>query len=229
MRWLVCAAVIMLGVALLAQDKKSPQKGEDEELMQEELDWLKRAWEEKKKEHREEFGEGASESEGRNALEQIIGKMKVVERRLAKEDVGKTTQRKEVEIIKMLNDLIRKIEERAQSQSQSQSQQQQKQKQKQQGQQQQKQQQQKRRMSDPNRSQNAQPGSQRAKAYLKKVQLPPDATGPHLTPRGARSGWSPVLPHNRKSDADAGAAEKFPHKFEKWLKRYYKLITGRKK
>jgi len=228
MRWFLCAAALFVGVALLAQESKKNPK-EDEDLMQEELDWLKRAWEEKKKEHKEEFGEDATESESKNVIEQIIGKMKVVERYLTKEDVGKTTQRKEAEIIKMLNDLIRKIEEQMQNQSQSQSQQQKQQQQKQQQQQQQQQQQSQRRMSDPNRSQNAQPGSQRAKAFLKKVQLPNDATGPHLDPRAARSGWSPILPGSRKSDADAGAAEKYPHKFEKVIKRYYeKVLKGKK-
>ena len=225
MRWLLCVAVLLVGVTLSAQESRRGT-GESEDLMREELDWLKRAWEEKKKEHEEEFGKEATESEGKNVIEQIIGKMKVVERYLTKEDVGKTTQRKEAEIIQMLNDLIRKIEERAQRQGQGQGQ---KQQQQQQGQRQGKRQQGRRRMSDPNRNQNAQPGSQRAKAFLKKGVLPGDAVGPRLAPHAARSGWSPILPGTRKSDADAGAAEKYPHKFEKVIKRYYeKVLKGRK-
>jgi len=225
MRWFVCVAVLFVGVTLFAQESKKESKKE-EDLVQEELDWLKRAWEEKKKEHEEEFGEDATESEGKNAIEQIIGKMKVVERYLTKEDVGKTTQRKEAEIIQMLNDLIRKIEERPQRQGQGQGQ---KQQQQQQGQRQGKQRQGRRRMSDPNRRQNAQPGSQRAKAFLKKGALPGDETGPRLDPRAARSGWSPILPGSRKSDADAGAAEKYPRKFEKVIKRYYENVLKGKK
>ena len=140
-------------------------------------------------------------------------------------DRGKTTQRKEAEIIRMLNDLIRKIEERPQRQGQGQCQKQQQQ----QGQRQGQRRKGRRRMSDPNRSQNAQPGSQRAKAFVKKVGLPGDAIGPRLDPRAARSGWSPILPGSRKSDADAGAAEKYPHKFEKVIKRYYeKVLKGKK-
>ncbi|RKY15613.1 MAG: hypothetical protein DRP63_06670, partial [Planctomycetota bacterium] len=120
MRWFLCVAVLLVGMTVFAQESKRAKENED--LMEEELDWLKRAWEEKKKEHEEEFGEDATESEGKNVIEQVIGKMRVVERYLTKEDVGKTTQRKEAEIIRMLNDLIRKIEERPQMQGQGQGQ-----------------------------------------------------------------------------------------------------------
>ncbi len=219
MRWLVCATVLLTGTALVAQEsKKTPNKVQksDMERLLEELEWLKRAWEESKKEREEESADTT------DAFGRILAKMKAVERYLAQEDVGKGTQRKEAEIIRMLTELIEKppvgfkipspsdgdnnehstphTNKKIPNPSAPSSP----------------------RLLDPNRLTNARPGAQRIKKFLKKEALPKERVS--IRPSAARSGWTPRLSGRLDEDGDADAAEKFPLKFQKIIRRYYENV-----
>jgi FtsZ-interacting cell division protein ZipA len=229
----VCALLALLLTlnALWAQEKppkEKPASGDkptteslpkekgEEDLEEEELESLKRAWKKGEEEKKEENPSGAP-SEEQDPLEAIAGKMKIAERRLSEEDPGDETQKKELEAIDLLNDLIKRAEEAAQRQQQQQQQQQ-----KQQKQQQQQQQQQKQKLTDPNKSNPAQPDDQRQKALIEK-------TDKELQPKWkAGSGteadkWG-SLPARDREDANAGSGEEFPERYKELLERYYKEL-----
>jgi hypothetical protein len=195
--------------------------GEDEGSDEDELEMLKRAWKRHQEEKKEENPSGRG-SEQQDPLEAIAGKMKLVERKLVQENVGKETQDKEDEILNLLDDLIKKAEEAQQQSSSSQQQQQQQQKQ----QQQQQQQQQQKKMTDPSRSsQPAQPNMQRQKQILQKVG---QAEKKDIKWRGkggsSADRWGFLPGHVNKEDVKAGSEEKFPEKYRELLENYYKQL-----
>jgi|GEM_PF-1811954 len=231
MKWLM---ILVFGLGLcaiaFAQDEgrdtdkqateEKPTDVTKENVTDEEMDMLKRAF----KRHQEELGEEhklGQESETLNPLEQVVGKMGVVERRLSRNDVGKHTQEKELEVIKILNDLIKQIEEQPQQDSNSQQKQQQQQQkdQKQQGEKNQMQ----KKMQDPNRSQNAKPGSQRQKKVLEKV-IPPEEKL-KMNPKETKETdkWG-MLKETDREAAEAASSEKFHPTYKKIIEEYYKML-----
>lgn len=224
MRWLLLLFVgFGLTTVLLADEPKEPQREEkDDSVEDEELDMLKRAFKRHKEELEEEQKLGR-ESESLNPLEQVLGKMGVVERRLGRSDVGKHTQKKQIEIVKILEDLIRQIEEQPQPDSQSPSSGRKKGKKKQQDGKKKKNRM-NRQMQDPNRSRNAQPGSQRQKKVFEKV-MPPEEKK-LLSPKGGKETdrWGTLKERDRE-DADAASKEKFHPKYRRILEEYYKELS----
>jgi hypothetical protein len=224
----ICAALTVCFLALPsvhAQDKPpqdkpttelTPQQ-KQEDLEEEELESLKRAWRKHEEEKKEENPSGAS-SEEQDPLEAIAGKMKIAERRLSEEDPGDETRKKQLEAIDLLSDLIKRAEEAAQRQQQQQQQQQKQQQQQQQQGQQQKQQ----KLTDPNRSNPAQPDSQRQKALIGKVEGEQELKWKQ---RGGTEAdkWG-NLPARDRQDADAGSSELFPEKYKELLERYYREL-----
>jgi len=224
MRWL---PLFLIGFALTTvifadEPKEPPREEKDDSVEDEELEMLRRAFKRHKEELEEEQKLGR-ESESLNPLEQVLGKMGVVERRLGRNDVGKYTQKKEIEIVKILEDLIKQIEKQPQQDSPSPSSGKKKDKKKEQDGKKKKNRMNKQ-MQDPNRSRNAQPGSQRQKKVFEKV-MPPEEKK-LLSPKGGKKAdeWGRLKERDRE-DAEAASKEKFHPKYRRILEEYYKELS----
>ncbi len=223
----VLALVVCVSAQAVAQeepgpgDQAKPEEGEPEEdgADEDELDMLKRAWKRHKEEKEEENPSGRA-SEQQDPLEAIAGKMKAVERRLVKEDPGTKTQDKQREVLDLLDDLIKKAEEAQQQSSSSQ-----KPKPGQKQQPGQKPGQQQKKMTDPSRSNPAQPNSQRQKQILQKVGKEDKAIPWRAKGGSAANRWGHLPGHVDKEDVESGSREEFPEKYRKLLEGYYRQLT----
>ena len=221
---------LLMGVTAraVAQEKADPDEGAEKQEQKEdggadedELDMLKRAWKRHKEEKKEENPSGKG-SEQQDPLEAIAGKMKVVERRLVREDPGSTTQEKQREVLDLLDDLIKKAEE-AQQQSSSSQQPKPGEKQPKPGQ---KPGQQQKKLNDPSRSNPAQPNSQRQKQMLQKVGKPEQKDVKWRAKGGSEADkWGRLPGHVNKEDVESGSREEFPEKYRELLENYYKQLT----
>jgi hypothetical protein len=169
-----------------------PKGQEEDNLEQEELESLKRAWKRHEEQKKEEYPSGAS-SEEQDPLEAIAGKMKIAERRLSEEDPGDETQKKQLEAIDLLNDLIKKAEEAAQQQQQ--------------------------RLINPSRSNPARPESQRRRALTGKTER---EQKPKRKNKNEIAPYRLDLPAREREDAQTPDSDQFPEKYRKHLERYYK-------
>jgi hypothetical protein len=219
----IMALVLCIGPQAAAQEKPDKdEEFEDEGADEKELDMLKRAWRRHKEEKEQENPSGTG-SEQRNPLEAIAGKMKVVEGKLVREDTSKQTQEKQREILDLLDDLIKKAEEAQQQSSSSQQPQPGQKKQQKPGQE--KGQQQKK-MTDPSRSNPAQPNSQRQKQILQKINK---AEKDRITWRSKGGSlaerWGGLPGHVNPEDVESGSREEFPEKYRELLENYYRQLT----
>lgn len=199
----ICAALAVLLTlsAVNAQEK-------EENLQEEELESLRRAWKKHEEEKREENPSDSS-SEEQGTLEAIAGKMRMAERRLSEEDTGAETQKKELEAINLLNQLIREAQKQLPQESPDQnksnppqpapgSEQ---------------------KLTEPGRLNPAQPESERQKSLIQKTDKKEDLTE---TSRGGAMSkiWGHLRPCDRK-EALSASEEEFPQKYKKLLEIYY--------
>ncbi len=193
---------------------------------QDELELLKRAWGQHKEEKQEENPLGRN-SETRRTLEDLLGLMKAVERRLTKEDSGSKTQELQEEILAILQDWIdsaKQPEDPRESPKKSQRGGSDKEpdSQPEEGPE-------KPGLVDPSRSaEPAKPGSARKQELLQKAgkgekQLRYGPTGKK------QDGWDPKLPgSSTQKELEEGANEKRPPQKEELIDRYFKeLLKGR--
>jgi hypothetical protein len=181
------------------QDKpttESPSQQREEDLQDEELQSLKRAWKKHEEEKKEENPSGAS-SEEQKLLEAIAGKMKTAERRLSEEDPGDETQKKQLEAINLLNDLITKAQEEQPLSRPLPG---------------------NANKTDPSGRTPAQPNSERQKALLGKTEREQER---NRRQKGSAIPYRLDLPARSREDVQMPDSDEFPEKYRKHLERYY--------
>jgi hypothetical protein len=215
-------AILMLaGVfAMAVTGELCAQPGENGDA--EELEMLKRAWEQDREERHEENPLGRN-SESRNSLEDLLGLMKAVERRLAKEDSGAKTQELQEEILEILKKWIEDNQPKEPGESPSDSPEGGSGK-KEPGSEH-KESREKPGLVDPSRSSEpAQPGSERKRELLRKADS--GAKTPAYGPTGRKSGdWNPRLPgSSSQKELQEGATEERPPQKAELIDRYFKEL-----
>jgi len=214
-------AILMLaGVfAMAVAGELHAQPGENGDA--EELEMLKRAWEQNKEEKREENPLGRN-SESRNSLEDLLGLMKAVERRLTKEDSGAGTQELQEEILEILKKWIEdnQPEEPGESPDSPRDN-----SEKKKPGSEEKEGREKPGLVDPSRSSEpAKPGSERQRELLRKAGSAEKT--PRYGPTEVRpKGWKPGLPgSSTQEELQEGANEERPPQKAELIDRYFKEL-----